>query len=57
MVWGGKDSTGAVHAGHQVALTQIDKDRVHFENPHGERDSMSLDDFRQRLRSAQIVQY
>lgn len=49
MDWGEKDASGNEHPGHDVLVTKVTGDRVYYNNPWGLQESMSRQEFTQRV--------
>lgn len=50
--WGGRDENGNTHGGHKVLVTKLEGDRVYYNNPWGQQESMDLAEFQGRLKNS-----
>lgn len=55
MAWGEKGPGNTFHGFHEVNLIAVEPDRVRFLNPWGSEDSMAMDEFKERLESANFI--
>jgi hypothetical protein len=49
MEWGEKSANGDEHSGHDILVTAIKDGQVHYNNPWGYQETMSLPEFTQRV--------
>lgn len=54
IAWGEADESGRFHGFHAVDVSKVDGDRVYFNNPWGKEESMTREEFAQRVRFAQV---
>lgn len=54
MKWGDRDATGQTHGGHMVLATKVENDRVYYNNPWGQQESISVAEFKSRVTNAHV---